>query len=132
MAILETARMQGEAAPRKHQCPGLEENQCLGEIHRMSPSSGTDSLFPLSPPKVPDYSIESGFLEAGKTAIAGVDEAGRGPLAGPVVAAAVILDRNNLPEGLNDSKKLTGKRREELFSRNPQVIACRLDKPAAK
>jgi ribonuclease HII len=46
---------------------------------------------------------------------AGVDEAGRGPLAGPVVAAAVILDDLNPIQGLNDSKKLTAKRREALF-----------------
>ena len=46
--------------------------------------------------------------------IAGVDEVGRGPLAGPVVTAAVILDPNNPIEGLNDSKKLTEKRREQL------------------
>jgi ribonuclease HII len=53
-------------------------------------------------------------------AIAGVDEAGRGPLAGPVVAAAVILDPANTPEGLDDSKKLTAARREILFA---QIIA---------
>jgi ribonuclease HII len=47
--------------------------------------------------------------------VAGVDEAGRGPLAGPVVAAAVILDDLNPIQGLNDSKKLTAKRREVLF-----------------
>ena len=47
--------------------------------------------------------------------VAGVDEAGRGPLAGPVVAAAVILDELNPIRGLNDSKKLTAKRREALF-----------------
>jgi ribonuclease HII len=47
--------------------------------------------------------------------MAGVDEAGRGPLAGPVVAAAVILDDLNPILGLNDSKKLTAKRREALF-----------------
>ena len=47
--------------------------------------------------------------------IAGVDEAGRGPLAGPVIAAAVILDPNNPIDGLNDSKKLTEKQREYLF-----------------
>jgi ribonuclease HII len=47
--------------------------------------------------------------------VAGVDEAGRGPLAGPVVAAAVILDDLNPIQGLNDSKKLTAKRREALF-----------------
>ncbi len=49
------------------------------------------------------------------TLIAGVDEAGRGPLAGPVVAAAVILDPFNPIEGLTDSKKLSEKRREQLF-----------------
>ena len=47
--------------------------------------------------------------------IAGTDEAGRGPLVGSVVAAAVILDPNNPIEGLNDSKKLTEKKREKLF-----------------
>ena len=47
--------------------------------------------------------------------VAGVDEAGRGPLAGPVIAAAVILDDLNPIRGLNDSKKLTAKRRETLF-----------------
>jgi len=46
--------------------------------------------------------------------IAGVDEVGRGPLAGPVVAAAVILDKNNLPEGIRDSKKISKNRREVI------------------
>jgi len=49
------------------------------------------------------------------TPICGIDEAGRGPLAGPVVAAAVILNRADVPEGLNDSKKLSETRREELY-----------------
>jgi len=48
--------------------------------------------------------------------VCGVDEAGRGPWAGPVVAAAVILNPSDIPEGLNDSKKLTAKRREALFA----------------
>jgi ribonuclease HII len=48
--------------------------------------------------------------------VAGVDEAGRGPLAGPVVAAAVILNRAKIPKGLNDSKQLPAERRDELFS----------------
>lgn len=47
--------------------------------------------------------------------VAGVDEAGRGPLAGPVVAAAVILDRSNIPEGIKDSKKLSAGKRESLY-----------------
>ncbi|MEM7545028.1 MAG: ribonuclease HII [Pseudomonadota bacterium] len=49
------------------------------------------------------------------TPVCGIDEAGRGPWAGPVVAAAVILDGANYPVGLNDSKKLTARRREALF-----------------
>ena len=48
--------------------------------------------------------------------VAGIDEAGRGPWAGPVVAAAVILDTAKLPEGLNDSKKLSEARREDLYA----------------
>jgi ribonuclease HII len=62
----------------------------------------------------PDLSAEIAFEEHGAT-ICGVDEAGRGPWAGPVVAAAVVLDRDNIPTGLNDSKKLTAARRAELF-----------------
>ena len=53
--------------------------------------------------------------EAGYHAVCGVDEAGRGPLAGPVFAAAVILPAGFCPEGINDSKKLSEKRREALF-----------------
>lgn len=48
--------------------------------------------------------------------ILGIDEAGRGPLSGPVVAAGVILDQDNIIEGLNDSKKLSDKKREALYS----------------
>ena len=54
------------------------------------------------------------FFDPASALTAGVDEAGRGPLAGPVVAAAVILDPNNPIEGLADSKKLTAKKREAL------------------
>jgi ribonuclease HII len=56
--------------------------------------------------------------------IAGVDEAGRGPLAGPVVAAAVILDELNPIKGLNDSKKLTAKQREKLFDEIRAKALC--------
>ncbi len=60
----------------------------------------------------PDYHFESRY--GGQ--VAGVDEAGRGPLAGPVVAAAVVLDPKAIPDGLDDSKKLTEHRREQLFA----------------
>ncbi len=59
---------------------------------------------------MPDYSIE---LEIGGM-VAGVDEAGRGPLAGPVVAAAVVLDFQRIPDGIDDSKKLKREHREHL------------------
>lgn len=61
------------------------------------------------------WEIEEGLYEQGIGSIAGVDEAGRGPLAGPVCAAAVILPRGLVIPGLNDSKKLTDKRRRELM-----------------
>ena len=60
--------------------------------------------------------FERELYSKGITLIAGVDEAGRGPLCGPVVAAAVILNSNEKIAGVNDSKKLTEKKREELFS----------------
>lgn len=66
-------------------------------------------------PAVPDYSHELVALALGARLIAGVDEAGRGPLAGPVVVSAVVLDAANIPAGLNDSKKLNAARREILF-----------------
>ncbi len=64
---------------------------------------------------VPDFEIELSVKAKGYTAVCGVDEAGRGPLAGPVCAAAVILDPNVDIPGINDSKKLSEKKREALF-----------------
>ncbi len=66
---------------------------------------------------MPHYIYESRILKVRSGPVCGVDEAGRGPLAGPVVAAAVILDRGRIPKGLNDSKQLTEEAREELFPR---------------
>lgn len=61
------------------------------------------------------WELENRIYEEGFSRICGVDEAGRGPLAGPVFAAAVILPRGLVIDGLNDSKKLSGMRRETLF-----------------
>lgn len=61
------------------------------------------------------WQIENTWFDRGAQCICGVDEAGRGPLAGPVCAAAVILPKNLEIPGLNDSKKLSDKRRRELF-----------------
>ena len=64
---------------------------------------------------MPDYSFENEWKEKGFLAVCGVDEAGRGPLAGNVVAAAVIMPEGLIIEGLDDSKKLTEKKREKLY-----------------
>ncbi|MBQ1229845.1 MAG: ribonuclease HII [Clostridia bacterium] len=73
-----------------------------------------------------DFSLEQELHEKGFTSVCGVDEAGRGPLCGPVVAAACILPDGYVPEGLNDSKKLTEKKREKLFDiiRENAVAYC--------
>ncbi|MEW5929604.1 MAG: ribonuclease HII [Gemmatimonadota bacterium] len=66
-------------------------------------------------------SIERGFWSRGVSVLAGVDEVGRGPLAGPVVAAAVILPEGRCVDGADDSKRLAGPRREELVE---EICAC--------
>ena len=63
----------------------------------------------------PTFSRETQLLARGMSPVAGIDEVGRGPLAGPVAAAAVILDPQNLPSGLADSKALSARAREHLF-----------------
>ncbi len=62
----------------------------------------------------PDFEMEKLARAAGALRVAGVDEVGRGPLAGPVTAAAVVLNPDDIPEGLNDSKQLSIKRRSVL------------------
>ncbi len=65
----------------------------------------------------PTFELEAAEIQLGRHPVAGVDEAGRGPWAGPVVAAAVILDPDNIPPGLNDSKALDADRREIACAR---------------
>lgn len=64
---------------------------------------------------MPDFELEKQALQKGYKFVCGVDEAGRGPLAGPVCAAAVILPPDTEIEGLNDSKKISEKKREALY-----------------
>jgi ribonuclease HII len=73
----------------------------------------------------PDFAFEAAAVASGHEFVCGVDEAGRGPWAGPVVAAAVILDPRNIPAGLNDSKKLAEHRRDALYDpiRNSARVA---------
>jgi ribonuclease HII len=68
-------------------------------------------------PLRPSFRRERAAIRRGAFPVAGCDEAGRGPLAGPVVAAAVILDPRRIPRGLDDSKKLTAAQRETLYAR---------------
>ncbi|TDQ60105.1 RNase HII [Phaeovulum veldkampii DSM 11550] len=69
----------------------------------------------------PDLAFETAAQLRGLARVAGVDEVGRGPLCGPVTAAAVVLDPARIPQGLNDSKKLTATRRERLAA---EILAC--------
>ena len=73
---------------------------------------------PLAEPILrPTFRRERRAFKAGIFPVAGCDEAGRGPLAGPVVSAAVILDPDSIPRGLNDSKKLDAEAREKLYEK---------------
>ncbi len=94
-----------ERAPREHDTG-------------MSRNGTTSARLPLDEeiPR-PTFRRERSALKRGLWPVAGCDEAGRGPLAGPVVAEAVILDPDNVPRGLDDSKRLTPERRELLYER---------------
>jgi ribonuclease HII len=81
-------------------------------------ASSAAPRLPLGEPPIrPTFARERAAIRRGVFPVAGCDEAGRGPLAGPVVAAAVILDPNRIPRGLDDSKKLTAAERERLYGR---------------
>lgn len=74
---------------------------------------------------MPNLSFENKLRKTGRLTIAGIDEAGRGPLAGPVIAAAVILPMRFHCKGLDDSKKLNAARRQEFYNEltsNPRII----------
>ena len=72
---------------------------------------------------MPTFDYENEKYAEGYSSVCGCDEAGRGPLCGPVVAAAVILPKDTIIEGLDDSKKLTEKKREKLFD---EILDCAL------
>ncbi len=82
------------------------------------PRQALAQRLPLAEPVLrPSFRRERRALNKGILPVAGCDEAGRGPLAGPVVAAAVILDPKRIPRGLNDSKKLDAAEREKLYEK---------------
>ena len=81
------------------------------EKKNAKPSEGVIAIAP------PSFRRERALIKRGIWPVAGCDEAGRGPLAGPVVAAAVILDPDRIPRGIDDSKRLSPEQREELFEK---------------
>jgi ribonuclease HII len=81
------------------------------------PRSVADPLLPLDEPEIPTDFFERRARKRGAQWIAGVDEVGRGPLAGPVVVAAVMFDGRKFPRGLNDSKLLTADERFRLYDK---------------
>jgi len=89
--------------------------------------SGSAAEVAENPPKdfklahYPDFSYERAAFGRGYTAVCGVDEVGRGSLAGPVTAAAVLLDPNDIPSGLNDSKRLSANQRARISA---EIHAC--------
>jgi ribonuclease HII len=72
----------------------------------------------------PDFTIELAAMRQGAGPVCGIDEAGRGPWAGPVVAAAVVLDPERIPDGLDDSKRLSEAQREALYA--PIIASARV------
>jgi ribonuclease HII len=89
-------------------------------LGREDAASGEKPLMtPAQKPRkaAPDFAVENESRRKKLWPVAGVDEVGRGPLAGPVCAAAVILDPANIPDGLNDSKAMSAKSREIAFAR---------------
>jgi ribonuclease HII len=84
---------------------------------KTDPQKGAGDQSAQPPPKPPSFRRERKLFANGVRIVAGCDEAGRGPLAGPVVAAAVILDPNKIPRGINDSKRLSADERERLFEK---------------
>src|SRR5262245_44923695 len=88
-----------------------------GRVAECAASPAAPRLPLGEPPVRPTFARERAAIKRGVFPVAGCDEAGRGPLAGPVVAAAVILDPKHIPRGLDDSKKLTAVERERLYER---------------
>lgn len=92
-----------------------DEAACLDFILGDAEAMRTES--PAIVPTTPDLKLERRAIRNGATIVAGVDEVGRGPLAGPVVVSAVVLNHRKVPAGLNDSKQLSEGQREELYEK---------------
>ena len=105
----------------RNKVPGKAQDKAQDKTQGEASDAAREDAKPAKPGAArkvaarPTFRRERALLDDGRRLVAGCDEAGRGPLAGPVVAAAVILDPQRIPKGLNDSKKLTRERREALF-----------------
>src|SRR5437870_6478312 len=103
-----------------HECqvaqPGSRQHDpgMIRDKAQDKPAKLPKGVIALAPPS---FRRERALIKRGVWPVAGCDEAGRGPLAGPVVAAAVVLDPKRIPKGIDDSKRLTPERREELFEK---------------
>jgi len=91
-----------------------------GGLHDEDSAAMAKALASAPVKALPTYDLESGLMDELRGPIVGIDEAGRGPWAGPVVVAAVILNPDRIPEGLNDSKVLTAEAREDRYA---EIIA---------
>jgi ribonuclease HII len=91
-----------------------EKSAVKAEKPQNKPAKLPKGVIAVAPPS---FRRERALIKRGIWPVAGCDEAGRGPLAGPVVAAAVILDPDRIPKGIDDSKRLTAEEREDLFEK---------------
>src|SRR3954471_10342903 len=112
----QSAKKPAKGAPKK---AAPENKKAAPKNKKVAPKkiakalAGTKSAIIVAP----TFRRERALMKRGVWPVAGCDEAGRGPLAGPVVAAAVILDPKRIPKGIDDSKRLSRDRREELFEK---------------
>lgn len=105
------AKASAKNAPKKDAAKKVAPAKAV--VAKPAPA-GKKGIIAVAPPS---FRRERALIKRGVWPIAGCDEAGRGPLAGPVVAAAVILDPDRIPRGIDDSKRLTAEEREKLFDK---------------
>ncbi|MDA9492321.1 ribonuclease HII [Bradyrhizobium sp. CCBAU 11361] len=112
-----SAKTSAKAAPKKdaaNKAAPAKAGKALAAKPSTGKSAGPKGVIAVAPPS---FRRERALIKRGIWPVAGCDEAGRGPLAGPVVAAAVILDPDRIPRGIDDSKRLTAEQREKLFDK---------------
>jgi len=111
-----SAKTPAKAAPKKKAAPKAVPAKAakVSAADAAKVPAGKKGIIAVA---APSFRRERALIKRGVWPVAGCDEAGRGPLAGPVVAAAVILDPDRIPRGIDDSKRLTAEEREKLFDK---------------